>query len=195
MGEEWRKGWHPERIAPAAGRARCVLVVGAGPAGLEAARALGRRGYEVALAEARTELGGRVAPERRLPGLVGLGAGADYRSDQIEQMPNVEIYRDSRLDGGGCAGVRLRACRARDRLDLAARRRRPRLMSRRCRPIAGAAGLHAGRPDGRAGCRRASVVLVFDDDHYYMGGVLAELLAREGCAVTFVTPSAVSDWS
>ena len=44
MGEEWRKGWHPERIAPESSKR--VLVVGAGPAGLEAARALGQRGYE-----------------------------------------------------------------------------------------------------------------------------------------------------
>ena len=51
------------RLAPGADRAkaRCrVLVVGAGPAGLEAARALGRRGYEVMLAESGRELGGRV---------------------------------------------------------------------------------------------------------------------------------------
>jgi dimethylamine/trimethylamine dehydrogenase len=44
MGEEWRQGWHPERI-PAKASDRSVLVVGAGPAGLEAARALGQRGY------------------------------------------------------------------------------------------------------------------------------------------------------
>ena len=68
MGEEWRKGWHPERIAPARTPTR-VLVVGAGPAGLEAARALGQRGCAVSLAEARRELGGRVTRESRLPGL------------------------------------------------------------------------------------------------------------------------------
>ena len=39
-------------------------------------------------------------------------------------------------------------------------------------------------------------VLLYDDDHYYMGGVLAELLVKNGCKVTFVTPSIrVSDWS
>ena len=39
-------------------------------------------------------------------------------------------------------------------------------------------------------------VVVYDDDHYYMGGVLAELLARNGAQVTLVTPSAyVSDWT
>jgi dimethylamine/trimethylamine dehydrogenase len=39
-------------------------------------------------------------------------------------------------------------------------------------------------------------VLVYDDDHYYMGGVLAELLVKHGKQVLFVTPSIrVSDWS
>ena len=39
-------------------------------------------------------------------------------------------------------------------------------------------------------------VVLFDDDHYYMGGVLAELLAAEGRRVTLVTPAArVSDWA
>ena len=52
-GEEWRKQWHPEFIA-ARSTDDSVLIVGAGPAGLEAARALGQRGYEVTLAEART---------------------------------------------------------------------------------------------------------------------------------------------
>ncbi len=39
-------------------------------------------------------------------------------------------------------------------------------------------------------------VVVFDDDHYYMGGVLAELLCREGLAVTLVTPAELaSAWT
>src|SRR4029077_4698032 len=38
-------------------------------------------------------------------------------------------------------------------------------------------------------------VMIYDDDHYYMGGVLAELLAREKFEVTIVTPAAdVSNW-
>ena len=39
-------------------------------------------------------------------------------------------------------------------------------------------------------------VVLFDDDHYYMGGVLAELLVSEGREVTLVTPAArVSEWA
>ena len=39
---------------------------------------------------------------------------------------------------------------------------------------------------------RSKLVALYDDDHYYMGGVLAELLAREDYAVTLVTPAAVA---
>ncbi|MDP6314575.1 MAG: NAD(P)-binding protein, partial [Arenicellales bacterium] len=75
-----------------------VLVVGAGPAGLEAARALGRRGYQVMLAEATRELGGRVAQESSLPGLGEWRRVLDYRLGQIEKIPNVEIFRESELN-------------------------------------------------------------------------------------------------
>src|SRR5688572_32594017 len=96
MGEEWRKGWHPERIAAGKSSKR-VLIVGAGPAGLEAARALGQRGYETHLAEASRELGGRVSREARLPGLREWARVRDWRVGQIAGMPNVYIYRESTL--------------------------------------------------------------------------------------------------
>ncbi len=102
--EEWRKGWHPETIRPK-GASESVLIVGAGPAGLEAAMQLGRRGYRVTLAEAGRALGGRVAKERLLPGLSAWGRVADYRAGQIAPMPNVEVYFESRLSAEDVLGM------------------------------------------------------------------------------------------
>ena len=96
MGEEWRRGWHPERIA-AAGSAAKVLVIGGGPAGLECAVALGKRGYAVALAEGASELGGRVTRESKLPGLSSWARVRDYRLGQLQRMTNVEVFPASPL--------------------------------------------------------------------------------------------------
>jgi len=48
MGEEWRRGWHPEYLTGREGDDD-VLIVGAGPTGLECAVTLGKRGYKVTL--------------------------------------------------------------------------------------------------------------------------------------------------
>jgi dimethylamine/trimethylamine dehydrogenase len=193
MGEEWRRGWHPELIRAKESEAR-VLVVGAGPAGLEAARALGQRGYEVALAEATTELGGRVARECRLPGLSAWGRVRDYRAGQIAKMPNVEIYYDSRLDADQVLEFGF------DQVLVATgcTWRRDGVAHFHTMPMPIAADAEVLTPDDLMAGKRPSAknVVLYDDDHYYMGGVLAELLVKDGCKVTLVTPSSdVSTWS
>ena len=190
--EEWRKGWHPEDMQ-AKGDSDSVLVVGAGPAGLEAARALGKRGYQVVLAEAGTELGGRVTRERQLPGLSAWGRVADYREYQLSQMPNVDIYLDNELGTDdilefGFEHVVL-ATGSSWRVDGVSRHH--------VVPMPNDDSIPVYTPDElMAGNIPAGSVVVFDDDHYYMGGVVAELLVEQGCAVTLITPAAyVSDWS
>jgi dimethylamine/trimethylamine dehydrogenase len=95
-GEEWRRGWHPERHPPAASD-DSLLVVGSGPAGLEAALIAARRGYRVTLVERASHFGGRVAFESRLPGLAAWGRVRDYRLHALRQMANVSLYADSEL--------------------------------------------------------------------------------------------------
>ena len=191
MGEEWRRGWHPER-APARKGDKSVLVVGAGPAGLEAARALGMRGYKVMLAEATRTLGGRVAREAALPGLSEYIRVRDYREGQILKMPNVEVFRESRLT-------------AQDLLELApdhvaiatgADWRRDRFDGKTYVPVV-SGGARVFTPDDiMAGDLPDGPVVLFDGDNYYMGGVLAERLASAGRAVTYVTDGdSVSAWA
>ena len=190
--EEWRKGWHPEKMNPK-GVSQTVLVIGSGPAGLEAARALGARGYDVALAEAGNGLGGRVTLEAQLPGLAAWGRVRDYRTYQISQMPNVIPYFDSHLSAQdvldfGFQNVAI-ATGAQWRRDGVARQHVVAMPIDR--------GMAIYTPDDlMAGDVPLGDVLIYDDDHYYMGGVLAELLVQKGAKVTLVTPSAyVSDWT
>ncbi|OMC01718.1 NADH:flavin oxidoreductase [Mycobacterium sp. NS-7484] len=193
MGEEFRRGWHPEKI-----RARSsdstVLVVGAGPAGLEAARSLGNRGYTVSLAEATRTLGGRVARESKLPSLSAWIRVVDYREAQLAKLDNVEVFMQSEMTADDIIENDFNhvvvATGASWRHDGVGRFH--------TQPIDIAEGADVLSPDDiMAGTRpRGQRVVVFDDDHYYLGGVIAELLAKEGLAVTLVTPAAhVSQWT
>ena len=191
MGEEWRRGWHPERIAPApSGHDAKVLVVGAGPAGLEAALWLGRRGVEVVLAEGSRTLGGRVARESRLPGLAEWGRVAAYRVGQLAKLDNVLVTLESPMTADEVAGYDFThvavATGSRWRADGLGRWHPRGVFTDALTPD----DLFAGtRPAGRQ-------VVVYDDELFYLGGVLAELLAKEGFEVTIVTPdSKVSAWT
>jgi len=192
MSEEWRRGWHPERIAKKKSEAT-VLVVGAGPAGMEAAHALGKRGYNVMLAEATRELGGRVSLESRLPGLNQWARVRDYRIQQIEKMDNVEVFRESDLTEEQVLEI------GADHVAIATG-------STWCRngfganALSGISGLGAETqiftPDDiMSGKLPEGRTVIYDDDHYYMGSVLAELLRKNGNEVSLVTPEdLVSKW-
>jgi dimethylamine/trimethylamine dehydrogenase len=193
MGEEWRRGWHPEKI-PARSGNDAFLIVGAGPAGLECARLLGRRGYSVHLAEAGEQLGGRVTRESRLPGLAAWARVRDYRLNQLNKMQNVELLRGSPVT----AEQVLEFGAARIVLATGARWRRDGVGRANTRAIHGferKGGIFT--PDDLMdGALPTGPVVVFDDDHYYLGAVLAEQLRAAGLEVSLVTPAdRVSAWT
>jgi len=192
MGEEWRRGWHPEHI-PEKGSDSSILIVGGGPAGLEAAVALGKRGYDVALTEARRELGGRVALESRLPGLAQWGRVRDWRLTMIEKLKNVDYFLESEIDEGQILEYQP------DHVVIAtgAKWRRDGVGRWHDRPIPGWDTTSVITPDDiLAGFQPEGPVVVYDDDHYYIGGVVAELLRRDGLEVTLVTPAnEISTWT
>ncbi len=181
MGEEWRRGWHPERIAPYP-RRETALVVGAGPAGLEAALTLARRGLAVSLADASRDLGGRITREMTLPGLSTWGRVRDWRVTMLAKQPGAQIFRQSEMTAADIAefgadhvviatGSRWR----RDGLGLG--NHTPRDLPGALTPD----DLFAGAPVG-------AEVVILDDEQYFMAGSWAEKLAVEGHKVSLVTP-------
>lgn len=193
MGEEWRLGWHPERVPAIIGNADPVLIVGAGPAGLEAAVTLGKRGLPVMLAEVG-EPGGRVLREARLPGLSEWGRVVDWRLSQISRLPQVTIYPGSQMTADdvretGLAHVMVATG-----------------------SLWRTSGLGRSLPGGEVsfidprtltpdqvldGARPAKgPVVIWDDEGYHIAAGLADLLASEGYPVTYATPTGVvAAWS
>ena len=119
----------------------------------------------------------------------------DYREAQLRHARQRRALLRERDDGRRGADLRLRPRGGRHRLDLAARRRRP---------LAHPADADRRRPwrcsppttSWEAPVRRGSGSSLYDDDHYYLGGVLAELLDAKGIEVVLVTPaSTVSAWT
>jgi len=203
MGEEWRKGWHPESIEPAQS-SDSILVVGGGPAGLECALQLAQRGYKTLLAEKLAEAGGRSLLESQLPGLSSYKRVADYRTGLLKQHVNAQLFAGNALSAADIIDMEIpHVCLATG--------------SNWCRDGYGRthhhgidcseASLSIMTPDDllqepASGNNplitheKGAEFLVYDDDHYYMGGLIAEWLHEKGFRVSLATPAEmVSGWT
>jgi dimethylamine/trimethylamine dehydrogenase len=188
-GEEYRRGWHPEKFSQAKNSDNDVLIVGAGPAGMECAMILGKRGMRrVHLVEAAADMGGQMSWVSQLPGLGEWARVTNYRRIQIDKLRNVEFIPSTKLDANGVKDygaeiviIATGAYWATDGLNGASHDTIP--------------GADAGQPwqatpeqimrDGKqlAGDR----ILVVDNDGYYAGVSIAEKLATDGKKVTLMT--------
>lgn len=186
MGEEYRKGWHPEKV-PAKKSDDPVLIVGSGPSGLECALTLHKRGYDVIVAERDDAFGGRVARESLLPGLSAWARVRDHRMQALQVSTTCSMYAQSDLGADevfemGCSHVVLAT---------GADWRRDGIGRAHLTPIPVDGPTKIMTPDDvMTGVQPEGPVVIFDDDHYYMGSVMAERLRADGHDVTIVTPVA-----
>jgi dimethylamine/trimethylamine dehydrogenase len=188
-GEEYRRGWHPEKFDLAENADNDVLIVGAGPAGMECAIVLGKRGMRrVHLVEAQDDMGGIMRWIPRLPGLGEWARVVNYRKIQIDKLRNVEFIPNTQLDargvaeyGGEIVVIATGASWATDGLNGGTHDNIPGADASQPWQLTPEQIMHEGKdtPGER--------VVVIDNDGYFMGVSLAEKLALEGKQVTFMT--------
>ena len=191
MGEEWRRDWHPEKIKSKSSD-DSVLIIGGGPAGLEATLSLARRGYSVAIADSEKELGGRINMESKLPGMTSYKRVVDYRVNQINQLNNVDVFLDNTLSPDDVLELGF------DHVVTATGSIwKPSIMDEKSAPVLIDKTATIFTPeDVLNGCELKSPVIVFDFDYYYMGGLMAEFIKDLGHEVMIITPfDKVSPWS
>jgi len=174
-----REATLPHVIARSDRPARKVVVVGAGPAGLEAARVAAARGHPVVLFEAAPEPGGQVrlaaalARRREIIGIVDwlqaevAHLGVDLRcnvfaeaTDVLAEAPDVVV-----IATGGVPNTSF---------------------------LTEGEALAVTSWDILSGhAAPAREVLLFDDNGAHPGASCAEFLARAGCRLEFVTPERI----
>lgn len=116
----------------------------------------------------------------------------DWREGQIAKMPNVEVYRESRLTAQDVREF------GADHVVIAtgARWRRDLFTGKRFAAIADEGTAVLTPDDIMEGRLPEGPCVVYDADGYYMGGVIAERLRAAGLEVTLVTPAdRVSQWA
>jgi dimethylamine/trimethylamine dehydrogenase len=189
-GEEFRRGWHPERVPIASNTDRRVVVIGAGAAGLECAVTLAQRGMsQVELVDAGPDIGGYAALSARLPGLGEWSWLIDDRRRRLERLPNVTVTLNTKLDASAAhewgADIIVLATGARWRSDG--------LSQLTHQPLPITAEAHVMTPEEviTNPARVGSEVVVYDCEGYYVGAGLAQLVAGRGGRVSLVTPHLV----
>ena len=170
-----REGTMPHEI-PRASVARRVVVVGAGPGGLEAARVAGERGHDVTVLEAMPWAGGQIRLAARNPRRRDLMGIVEWREAELARL-GVDVRYDTLAS-------------AEDVLDLA-----PEVVIVATGGLPQVPALEAGDDlvvtswDVLGGdVRPAGDVLFFDDNGSHSALSAAELIARSGARLELVTP-------
>ncbi|MFC5337078.1 FAD-dependent oxidoreductase [Leucobacter denitrificans] len=187
-GEEFRRGWNPENFTPAKNRDEPVLIIGAGPAGMECAMILGKRGFEnVHLVEKDSKIGGSINWVSNIPGRHEWRRLVEYRELQLSQLDNVEVILNTEFTAEEAleygAGIIIAATGShymRNGIDPYNR------LPIGLDPVYGERVLTPEQVV-RDGVEVGKRVVVVDYDGYFMGPGIAEMLAKRGCEVVLAT--------
>ncbi len=190
LGEEFRRGWHPERFTRAANHEKSVLVVGAGPAGMECATVLAKRGMSaVHLLDEQDALGGSLRAISAYPHLGEWGRLITYRQIQLDKLAAVEVILGDRLDAEAVLGYGAEIVV----LATGARWRADGMNGPTQEAIPGAELDFVYTPEQVSAARgeiAGEHVLVYDTDGYFTAVGMVELLLAAGKRVTVLTPFA-----
>ncbi len=163
-------------VIPRANKSRRVLIVGAGPAGLEAARIAGERGHSVTIFEVMPRAGGQINLAVRNPRRVDLNGIVEWRVSELKRL-GVE------LEFGTMADVATIQDREPD-VVIVATGGQPQLpmLAGDLDRVSTSWDVLGGdvRPTGR--------VLFYDDNGTHSALSAAELIARSGAELEIVTP-------
>lgn len=183
-GREWE--WGGDRFTPAP-EPREVLVVGAGPAGLEAARAAAERGHRVEIVEALPVTGGQFRLAGMQPRRAQILDLLDWFERQFDAL-GVRLRLNTFLDGEAIAAhpadvVFLATGSLPDGTGF--QRWRPEFASL---PGIGKGGVWSAEDAMRREARLGKAVLLYDEGSNWRGVGTAWALAERGHEVTIVTP-------
>lgn len=171
-----REGLVPQVIARSDGPARKAVVIGAGPAGLEAARVLAERGHSVEVLEAMDEAGGQINLLARNPRRKEMIGIVDWRVAELERL-GVPVHYNSYAEADDILArdVDLVVVATGGMPQNPALAEGDHLVTSSWDIIAGTV-----KPEGP--------VLLFDDNGAHAGMTAAEMIAKQGVELELVSP-------
>lgn len=181
--------WGGDRFDPAP-NSKSVLVVGGGPAGLEAARVAAERGHRVALAEAGPRLGGQFRLAGLQPRRGQISELIDWYERQLTQL-GVDLRFNTCMDEGDITAF------GADKVVLATGSLPAETGFQKALPhLTGLPGLEKGNVCSVEDVMMQTVrpgprVVVLDEGGNWRGCGTAWRLAEDGHEVTIVTPAAM----